>query len=179
METTGFSRWSFIHGTDPLNPDTDGDGCPDGWTVYYDENRAFWPPDSDNPLIKAQWEAYARYDSDNDGQYDVNVDPNYKFDPTGRIALDGWCGEVDSDHWDNLQEYRQGTDPTNPDTDKDGRTDDVDPEPLIYDVYDNQIYACGTHPYPSSGQQPMVSFQGAGLSAILGISWESFVARTD
>ena len=113
----------FIHGTDPLNTDTDGDGCPDGWVVNYDENRASWT--SDNPLF-AQ---YARYDSNGDGVPDVNVDPTYKFDAAGNIAHD----LPDSDGWDNLREFRAGTDPTNPDTDSDGRIDSVDPDPLIPD----------------------------------------------
>lgn len=167
----------FIHGTDPTDPDTDADGCPDGWTVYYDENRATWDPDSDDLNVRASWEAYARYDSDGDGAYDVNVDPSYGFDPNGMIAADGSSGEVDSDLWSNLQEYRHGTDPTNPDTDGDRRPDDVDPEPLIYDV--PHIYACGTQPvHGHSGQRPILLSEGAGMAAVLGFFWDTFVART-
>jgi len=42
---------------------------------------------------------------------DVNVDPNYKFDPTLEtgIAMDF----PDTDGWSNLKEYEIGTDPTN------------------------------------------------------------------
>jgi len=169
----------FLHGTDPTDPDTDHGGAPDGWEVYYDENRASYDPFSIDPLVHRLWEFYARYDSDGDDINDVNVDPDYSFDPTNaRDELDGSWGEVDSDHWSNLQEYRHGTDPTNPDTDKDGRLDDIDPEPLIYDNV--EIYGCGTHPVvPVSGQQPVDSFQGEGLSAMLGICWESFLVRAD
>jgi hypothetical protein len=136
----------FVYGTDPYNVDTDGDGCPDGWVVYYDINRA-WFPDG------ARW---ALFDSDGDGTADANVDPAYKFDPANsQTALD----RPDSDGWDNLREYMEGTDPTNPDTDGDGRIDDVDPHPLIPD-----------DPWkPGGGGSGQA--QGVGMAAGLAEAW--------
>jgi hypothetical protein len=164
----------FAYGTDPTNPDTDGGGAPDGWEVYFDQNRAkftFLTFDSVNYTL---WGAYARYDSDGDGIYDVNVDPDYRFDPTCRgDEQDGCRGEVDSDHWSNLLEYRYGTDPTNPDTDKDLRMDDSDPEPLIPDSGRGPQCPCQCH-RPGSGQAQAPAIQGAGMAAQMGYSWESF-----
>jgi hypothetical protein len=155
----------FVHGTDPLNPDTDGDGLPDGWEVYYDEHRASWP------VTSLLHDKYARYDSDGDGALDVNVDPDYRFDPTNNITA---RQKPDTDGWDNLMEYRQGTDPTNPDTDGDNWTDDVDPQPLIPMAWDEMSYNCGTI-HVTSGQRIMPEiFQGADLTASFAISWEFF-----
>jgi hypothetical protein len=136
----------FVYGTDPYNADTDGDGCPDGWVVYYDINRASFPDGGRK----------ARFDSDGDGVPDVNVDPDYKFDPANGLTA---SDRPDDDGWDNLQEYREGTDPTNPDTDSDGRYDDVDPQPLIPNPPDH------THTNPS-GQA-----QGMGMAADLAGAW--------
>ena len=108
----------FIYGTDPYNADTDGDGCPDGWVVYYDLNRAWFPEEN----------LFAVFDSDGDGVKDANVDPEYKFNPANGLTAGD---RPDSDGWDNLREYYEGTDPTNPDTDHDGWIDDYDPMPLI------------------------------------------------
>jgi len=138
--------WEFIYGTDPYNADTDGDGCPDGWVAYYDMNRASFPESS----------PYAVHDSDGDGMKDVNVDPNYKFDPTcGLTALD----QPDGDGWDNLREYNEGTDPTNPDTDGDHRQDDVDPNPLVPD------------PVDGDGGDGSGQAQGVGMAAGLASAW--------
>jgi len=136
----------FVYGTDPYNADTDGDGCPDGWVVYYDTNRASFPYDS----------KHAVFDSDGDGMKDVNVDPNYKFDPASGLTALEW---PDDDGWNNLREYEEGTDPTNPDTDGDGRFDDVDPHPLIPDEKDGDGG-------DGSGQS-----QGIGMAAGLAGAW--------
>lgn len=80
-----------IHQTNPLNPDTDGDGMPDGWEVYY----------TLNPLDAAD----GSLDPDNDGltnaqEYQHGTNPNLG-DSDGDGVTDG--GEVD-----------EGTDPTDP-----------------------------------------------------------------
>ena len=146
----------FMYGCDPTNPDTDGDLLPVGYEAGYDMNRAQFPQSS-------KW---ARYDSNGDGVNDVNVDPNYKFDPTVSNALD----LADQDGWDTLQEYLVGTDPTNPDTDGDGRPDDVDPWPLIPDPAgeDGHNGTEGNH----SGMS-----QGYGLGYALSVGWSSFTIR--
>ncbi len=136
----------FVYGTDPYDMDTDGDGCPDGWVVYYDMNRAWFPDES-------RW---AVYDSDGDGVADSDVDPNYKFDPANRLT---GSERPDDDGWDNLREYQEGTDPTNPDTDGDGYIDSNDPRPLIPD---EPLQPGGG----GSGQS-----QGVGMAAGLAGAW--------
>jgi len=137
----------FVYGTDPYNPDSDWDGCPDGWVVYYDINRAYFPPESKHAL----------FDTDSDGLKDSNVDPNYKFDPaSGVLAFE----QPDSDTWDNLREYKVGTDPTNPDTDGDGYLDSHDPRPLIPD-----------EPPKEGGGGNSGQAQGAGMAAALASAW--------
>ena len=142
----------FMYGTDPTNPDSDGDLITDGYEAYYDIHRAEFRGDS-------RW---ARYDGNGDGVNEVNVDPSYKFDPAVSNALD----LADQDGWDTLREYKEGTDPTNPDTDGDGRTDDVDPNPLIPDPQE------GPGGGGNSGQA-----QGTGLGIALSAGWDSFVLR--
>jgi hypothetical protein len=80
-----------MHQTNPLNPDTDGDGMPDGWEVLY----------ALNPLDAAD----GSLDPDNDGltnaqEYQHGTNPNLG-DSDGDGVTDG--GEVD-----------EGTDPTDP-----------------------------------------------------------------
>ena len=147
----------FIHGTDPNNFDSDNGGCDDGWEVYFDENRASWPQG------RPGCDKWARYDGDGDGINEVNVDPNYIFDPTNKLdELD----LADQDGWANLKEYQAGTDPTNPDTDGDGRMDDVDPNPLIPDPKDG----------PGGGGNSGMC-QGTEMGIALSASWDSFVLR--
>jgi hypothetical protein len=136
----------FAYGTDPYNMDTDGDGCPDGWVAYYDQNRAWFPADN----------GYAVYDTDGDGVNDANVDPNYKFDPTNSLTA---SDKPDDDGWDNLREYQEGTDPTNPDTDHDGYIDSNDPRPLIPD-----------DPWKDGGGGSGQA-QGIGMAAELASTW--------
>jgi len=155
----------YVYSTDPYDVDTDNDGIDDGWEAYFDRNRAVFDPGS----------AMARFDSDGDGLNDVNVDPEYKFDPANEAdELDF----PDSDGWNNLREYYEGTDPTNPDTDGDFRDDDLDPEPLIPNPYkDNEIANCG--PHPVSGQSGAVRMiQGEGLSPALAAYWDIPTSRT-
>ncbi len=112
-------------GTSPSNPDTDGDGMPDGWEVY----------NSTNPLIND-----ANADSDNDslsnlGEYQHNTDPT-NADTDGDGMPDGWEVQYnlnpliddsqldpDNDSLTNSQEYIYHTDPHNNDTDGDGYGD--------------------------------------------------------
>lgn len=124
-----------VYGTNPNDPDTDDDGMPDGWEV----DNGF------NPLVND-----ANGDADGDGltnvgeyQHDTNPhnpdtdgdglpdgwEVNYQFDPTDPNGVNGANGDPDNDQFTNLQEYLNGTDPRNPDTDGDGIPDGVDPQP--------------------------------------------------
>jgi|GEM_PF-483331 cell division protein FtsL len=92
-----------IYGTDPNNPDTDGDGYLDGVEV---ENG---------------YDPLSGPDSDNDGLEDADEINIYGTDPTS----------IDSDN-DGLSDYDEinihETDPNNPDTDGDGYLDGVEVE---------------------------------------------------
>ena len=85
-------------GTDPFNPDTDGDGLTDG-QEYYEYNT--------DPLVA---------DTDGDGLSDGDEVLVYGTDPLNP--------DTDGDGLSDYDEiYVYGTDPNNPDTDGDGFTD--------------------------------------------------------
>ncbi|MDD2240274.1 MAG: hypothetical protein PHI93_06400, partial [Kiritimatiellae bacterium] len=90
----------FLLGTDPRNPDTDGDGLSD-----FDEVRVY----GTNPLLG---------DTDGDGLPDAWELAN-GLDP----LVDDAAADKDGDGLTNLEEYHLGTDPQNPDTDGDGLND--------------------------------------------------------
>ncbi|UCE73790.1 MAG: hypothetical protein JSV56_12305 [Methanomassiliicoccales archaeon] len=109
-------------GTDPTNPDTDGDGMPDGWEVQHGLN----------PLN--YWDRYSDPDGDglnNIGEYQYDTDPNDP-DTDGDTMYDGWEvdngldpksssdkeGDPDSDGLKNYQEFNlrsKGSDPNSQD----------------------------------------------------------------
>ncbi len=98
----------FTEGTDPNNPDTDGDGMNDS----VDPNPLV--PDVVNP------------DRDNDGiPNDWEIEHGFDPDDPEDASLDG-----DHDTMDNLHEFQKGTDPNNPDTDGDNVNDNIDLFPL-------------------------------------------------
>ena len=95
--------------TDPLNPDTDGDGMQDGWEVANGldptgsggENGANGDPDGDG-LTNAQEAALGTKPKDADS---------------------------DDDGLDDGEEVQRGTDPNTPDSDEDGLEDGEDADP--------------------------------------------------
>jgi outer membrane protein OmpA-like peptidoglycan-associated protein len=101
-----------IIGTDPFNPDTDGDGIPDGVEVH--------GPNPTNPLLP---------DSDGDGLCDgptsvegvcdagEDMNANGEVDPGETDPNDA---DTDDDCLTDGEEVALGTDPLNPDTDGDG-----------------------------------------------------------
>ncbi|NQW30051.1 MAG: OmpA family protein [Ignavibacteria bacterium] len=109
-----------VLGTDPLNPDTDGDGLQDGPEVHkYHSNPLLVDTDADGLPDGAEVNTYntdpTREDSDSDGLKDGEevarkTDPA-KADTDGDGLLDG----------DEVLRYK--TDPLNTDTDRDGLSD--------------------------------------------------------
>ena len=76
----------------PLNPDTDGDGDPDGHDPAPTDPKIFTPPDTDHDGIPDSIDS----DIDNDGLYNweetkIGTDP-YKYDTDG----DGYSDEIDA-----------------------------------------------------------------------------------
>lgn len=121
--------------TNPLSPDTDGDGMPDGWEVKYarlvfNDTLDIWVYNL-NPLDPSD----ADKDNDQDG-----------FDADGSGTIEG------AERYTNLEEYRYGhdmdadgyneltTDPNNPDTDGDGVPDGKE---VWYGDWDGDGYTNG------------------------------------
>jgi len=93
------------YGTDPYDADTDGDGFSDGFEII----------NGLNPLV----ENVVWVDTDNDGMEDIwEEDYGLNSSNSSDASLDG-----DIDGLTNLEEYLNGTDPTNWDTDNDGLPD--------------------------------------------------------
>ncbi len=136
-----------IYHTNPNDPDTDGDGLPDGWEVSQ------VPPEvGQYPLFDPTDPGDGSSDFDGDGlnnvgEYQHGTDP-YNPDTDGDGLPDGWethndfdpldgtgdngaSGDPDDDGLNNEEEYNRNTDPIDPDTDDDGLLDGLDPEPGI------------------------------------------------
>jgi hypothetical protein len=106
-------------GTDPQNPDTDGDGLADGQEILT------WGTDPQNP------------DTDGDGLSDGAEVIDHLTDPTSadtdgdgapdglevQLGLDPLDPDTDDDGLVDGQELLRATDPLDPDTDDDGLTD--------------------------------------------------------
>jgi len=127
----------YLLGCDPLNADTDNDGIPDGWEGYF----------SQHPTL---------YDYDNDGVADTAfvedvMGKGYIFDPCSALNI---LDDPDDDGWNNLREYQEGTDPSNPNTDWDARVkDSEDPQPFVPDKDYRAIFG-GSYENPYVGPGP-------------------------
>uniref|UniRef100_UPI0030D91636 hypothetical protein n=1 Tax=uncultured Oceanicoccus sp. TaxID=1706381 RepID=UPI0030D91636 len=91
----------FQAGTEPNNPDSDGDQMPDGWEVQNGLN----PLDTED--------ASSDIDSDADG-----IDDPWEWKYFGNLEA-GPSFDTDSDGLTHLQEFQAGTAPDNPDFDGD------------------------------------------------------------
>jgi len=131
-------------GTDPQNPDTDGDGLPDGWEVAagIDPNDPTGDNGADGDIdgdgitnLEEYIEEVMSVDTDGDGlpdifetntgvyvgQNDTGTDPNNP-DTDGDTIPDN----VETATGVYVDQNDTGTDPNNPDTDGDGLPDNVE-----------------------------------------------------
>ena len=141
----------ILNGTEPLNPDTDGDGFCDGINAVAGvcfagpdpyPNDANLPLDTDGdglPDDDSGWTGppYADDDDDNDGFPDASEDAcgsdsldasSIPADMDGDTICDGDDDDMDGDGIENVNETGDlgvppGSSPTNPDTDGDGICD--------------------------------------------------------
>ena len=137
-----------ILGTEPSNPDSDGDGMSDGWEIYNGFNVSVddsaGDPDGDG-LVNVDEYLFGTNphsaDVDCDGLNDklellYGTDPNNN-DTDGDLMPDNWeinngldpldptdkTLDSDNDNISNYVEYTLGSDPRDNDTDKDGMPD--------------------------------------------------------
>ena len=95
--------YRFGTGTNPLEPDSDGDGLDDGDELSV--GTCPWMPDTDGDGLKDGWEVL------------------YGIDPLSTSGDDGADGDPDGDSLRNLKEQEYETSPILPDTDGDGLSD--------------------------------------------------------
>lgn len=131
VENSGALNISYgMEPTDPGNPDTDGDGLPDGDEINLhgtDPNDADTDfdtiPDGEEVLVYGT--DPLEEDSDEDGLPDDWEIAN-ELDPTSSEGDDGALGDPDGDLLSNDDEYNAGLDSSDPqdsDTDNDGLDD--------------------------------------------------------
>jgi hypothetical protein len=120
-------------GTNPNNPDSDGDTLPDAWEIKYDfnpndngtintDNGKEGDPDYDNLLNGDEYKygtSPLESDSDKDGMPD-GWEVENELEPMGPSDVDY---DDDSDGLTNVQEFLNGTNPNNNDTDSDNIPD--------------------------------------------------------
>jgi uncharacterized repeat protein (TIGR01451 family) len=139
-----------IAGSDPHNPDTDGDGIPDGIEVGGDPHS---PADTDDDGTPD----FLDLDSDGDGLADSTEllgDPDDDGIPNFRDT------DSDGDGLEDDEETALGTDPYDPDTDHDGLddrdetirgTNPLNPDSDCDGVSDGQEVSDGTDPLGGPG----------------------------
>jgi len=147
-QSQGGDRARLVRGsvTDPTNPDTDGDGIPDG---VEDANRNGWVDGDgdpiatdDSPSLERNWpngvidpgETWTETDPNNPDTDGDGLTDGYGEDKNFDGAIEG---DLDGDRTYDASEEWSETDPLNPDTDGDGLPDgwEVDHglDPLVSD----------------------------------------------
>jgi hypothetical protein len=115
-------------GTDPFNPDTDGDFRLDGDEIHSLRPSDPLSPDSDGDgLLDGEDPDPVYTDADNDG-YGDGTELAAGSDPFDGLSVpgDGAMTDSDGDQLSDERESRLGTDPFNPDTDGDGISDSTE-----------------------------------------------------
>jgi len=117
-----YNLQEYLNNTDPTNGDTDGDGMPDGWEVYWgfqplNISDAYDDPDNDS-LINLY-----EFDNSNVEGFDDNV-----FSVDNITGSNPIIRDTDGDFLTDGEECFEGddgyvTDPSNPDSDGDGMFD--------------------------------------------------------
>ncbi|MCK5252472.1 MAG: hypothetical protein KAQ96_05960, partial [Thermoplasmata archaeon] len=118
--------------TDPTDPDSDGDGMPDGWEVVH----ARWDPFTAKPNLDPLDPSDALDDPDWDGiNYSLKRDPDgFYIIRSGDYNCDGRIDPVtENETFTNLEEYLFGFDP-----DRDG-INEITPDPNMWDTDDDGI----------------------------------------
>lgn len=141
----------FRAGSDPTNPDTDGDGLTDSQEVLFYGSSPTTPDtdgdglgdleesargtdllkaDTDNDGLTDSQEVLLGTnpllkDSDGDGLFDL-WEVTYGLNATSPAGADGAAGDPDSDGLSNATEQANGTNPKSADTDGDGIPDGVE-----------------------------------------------------
>ena len=130
---------------DPLNPDTDDDGMPDGWEIYYARWDVFGDAWTLNPLDRTDrfqdadqdgvtnWEEYNSISTNSNEMPNNRSAPKYFVTTLGNaFALQEWAGiQTDLSFGDFLTEGQYNitgptSDPNNIDTDGDGILDGME-----------------------------------------------------
>ncbi len=115
----------YTWGTDPNDPDSDADGCYDGWEIWYETHGAV--DKNQNPIIASTYHFDANFAGDAGKVADMHNLVQVRDGDANVLTND-----PDNDGWNNLHEFLVGSDPTNPNTDGDIYTQDsADPDPLI------------------------------------------------
>jgi len=170
----------FLAGSNPMNPDTDGGGCPDGWEVLYGLDPTN-PDDDDFDMDNDGWNNLKEWQegtnplkaNTDDDVYPIDsTDPDplvpewqVGYDPSPIITPDPPQRLPDFDH-DTLPDIHEpffGTDPRDPDADNDGlldgyevraRTDPHDPDTDDDGLLDGQEVAKNPYDWCYTGTDP-------------------------
>lgn len=122
------TTWEYHLGysTNPVSPDTDGDGFSDDFEICVSHSDPLRPDGDGDGLTDVQEYALGTnpklVDSDGDHLPD-EWEVQYELNPLSADSDHGRLGDIDNDGLANWQEYGNGTNPRLADTDNDGLSD--------------------------------------------------------